>query len=340
MKMKMNFSSIAKALCVAAIGLGVSSLTSYAHSAEANKKQVKTIQVKPKQAKPKQVKTIQAKQVKKIQAKQVLNKKSKQPTFNQDHKRRLAVAKSFTQPSNIKYTVFNYATGQILEDNSPNVVWPIASLTKLMTAYVFVSNTTNLKNCTTSITEEDTDLIKRTRTRLSPYKPYSCENLLEIMLIASDNYAASALARSVPGWSKSDFIKKMNSQAKEWGLSNTTFVDSSGLSPENRSSVEDYRKLTMNVVKNQNISKISALHSITAENKWNKNIIYKNSNKLVREFGFDVNLSKTGYIRESGYNLVHLANCPNNIGVIEFGARSSEQRASFVKQKLSKYGCA
>jgi D-alanyl-D-alanine endopeptidase (penicillin-binding protein 7) len=263
-------------------------------------------------------------------------KKSKQKT-----KRIFRTNKSVTYSTkNIKYSVFNYHNGKVLEENNSSVIWPIASLTKLMTAYVFVNNVPNIKECNTTITLADTDTIKGTRTKLATNKPYNCEKLLQVMLIASDNYAASALARSVPGWTKTDFIRSMNEQARKWGLDSTRFVDSSGLSPQNKSSVDDYRILTTNVVKDSIISDMSSQESIIAENKWNREITYRNSNKLVREQGLGVNLSKTGYIRESGYNLVHLANCATPIGVVEFGARSSEQRANFVKQKLAKYGCS
>jgi len=254
------------------------------------------------------------------------------------NKKKSKAASNYTH-NNIKYIVFNYKDGNILEENDINIIWPVASLTKLMTAYIFVNNMPDLKNCTTKITSEDIDLIKKTRTRLAINKPYSCEKLLEVMLIASDNYAASALSRSIPDWSKADFIKKMNSQAKSWGLSNTIFVDSSGLSPKNRSSIKDYKQLTMHIVKNNKISNITSKRQTTAENKLNKKILFKNTNKLISKYGYDAILSKTGYIKESGYNLVHFSNCSKFIGIIEFGAKSSEQRMNFVKQKLSKYGC-
>jgi len=347
--MKLNLNTIAKALCFVALGVSSATLTNFADAAE-NNKQTKQTQVKKKEvkktAKPvaKSTKATNKKAVKVVKGKKVVSTKNK--VVKKTEKiakvtpRKAASAKVANyRPSNIKYSVFNYKTGEVFEESDSNIVWPIASLTKLMTAYVFVTNTPDLKNCTATITDADKDLIKNTRTRLSANKPYDCRELLHVMLLASDNYAASAFARSVPGWSKADFVRKMNSQAKEWGLSNTRFVDSSGLSPDNHSSVDDYRKLTMNVVKNHEVSKISSQHQVVAENKWNKPITYRNSNMLVRELGLDVNLSKTGYIRESGYNLVHLGNCNGNIGVIEFNASSTNQRAYFVKQKLAKYGC-
>ena len=333
----MNLNLVGKAILALAIGFtSIANASTHNHQ-EKKKATVVTSKKNTEISSKKKVAT----SVKKNSHKQASGKK-KQPNTKVSSKQKSShshKAASYS-PSNIKYTVFNYQNGEVLEESGSNISWPIASLTKLMTAYVFVNNVPDLKNCTTTITEEDTDITKGTHTRLSAHKPYSCEKLLQVMLIASDNYAASALARSVPGWSKPEFIRNMNIQARKWGLSNTGFVDSSGLSPENHSSADDYRKLTMNVVKNKTISDISSSESIIAENKWNKPITYKNSNKLVREYGFEVNLSKTGYIRESGYNLVHLASCQNPIGVVEFGARSSDQRAYFVKQKLSKYGCA
>ncbi len=288
------------------------------------------------QNKPTKTQKVQAKKtIKAVKKQPVVLAKKRTQNFKNTYR-----ANNFPSFQNIKYAVFNYENGKVYESNSMDVVWPIASLTKIMTAQVFVDNHPNLDNCTATITEADIDTIKGTGTKLGFNKPYSCINLLQVMLVASDNYAASALARSIPGWSKNRFISEMNKTAQEFGLQNTTFVDSSGLSPMNKSSVSDYAKLTMNVVRNPIISNLSSSEFVYSKNKWNQQILYRNSNRLIRLNGYDTELSKTGYIRESGYNLVHLADCKNNIGVIEFGARSSEQRSNFVKDKLSKYGCA
>jgi D-alanyl-D-alanine endopeptidase (penicillin-binding protein 7) len=241
--------------------------------------------------------------------------------------------------TNIKFIVFNYENGEILEQNLPEQTWPIASLTKLMTAYIFLENHPNLQSCSAQITNEDKDLIKNTNTRLSTNIIYSCEKLLEVMLISSDNYAASAIARSVPGWTKSDFISAMNKKVNDWKLHNTNFVDSSGLSPQNYSNVKDYSKIVMNIVKNKHISNVTSSIETVAISRNMQPALFRNSSMLVREHGYSANLSKTGHIKESGYNLVHLSNCSTPIGIVEFGARSSEQRASFAKQKLNTHGC-
>lgn len=330
--MKMNI--ISKALLLLAIGINTSAMAANTYHKSENHKVTKKAELKSGK-KTAKVPTKKTKEVSRKKSKAVVSSKYKVAKKETPVKHKSVANYS---PNNIKYSVFNYQNGEVLEESNSSVVWPIASLTKLMTAYVFVNNIPNINSCSTAITAEDNDILKNTRTKLAKNVPMSCSTLLNVMLIASDNYAASALARSVPGWSKAEFIRHMNIQAKNWGLNNTHFVDSSGLSPENRSSVDDYRKLAMNVVKNKTISDISSNESIIADSK-NRQITYRNSNKLVREYGLDVNLSKTGHINESGYNLVHLADCQNPIGVIEFGARSSDQRAYFVKQKLSKYGC-
>lgn len=281
----------------------------------------------------------QQKVVKKSQLNKSNNKKSNKNASKNQKRVNQPSASTANLDNKIKYAVFNYENGKVYESNLENIIWPIASLTKLMTAHVFIKNHPDLENCQVNITSEDIDKIKNTSTKLAFNKPYECTKLLEVMLVASDNYAASALARSIPNWSKQKFINQMNLQAKEWNMTNTYFHDSSGLSPFNKSSILDYKNLAMEIVKNPIISDVSTSQSIHAKNRFNNTITYKNSNRLIRDYGFNTELSKTGYIRESGYNLVHLADCQENIGVIEFGARSSIQRSNFVKEKLSKYGC-
>ena len=139
------------------------------------------------------------------------------------------------------YIVYDFTHDRVLESSSPNHVQPIASVTKLMTANVFLENNRNA-NCTASITDDDYDYIKGTHTKLPKYTPISCNELLKAMLVHSDNYAAHALSRSA-GMSRLQFIQKMNEKARELGMRSTRFSDSSGLSDSNISSVMDLVKL-------------------------------------------------------------------------------------------------
>lgn len=239
----------------------------------------------------------------------------------------------------LKYVIFEYGSGEILEAKNADKVWPVASLTKLMTAHVFLRNHKDIGNCTQQITSADNDTIKFTRSRLKKDVDYKCEDLLEAMLTVSDNYAASALARAIPGWSKNDFVKEMNMQAKRWGLDNTRFVDSSGLSPLNVSSARDYAKLTMKVGHTPFLSDLATISGSTVSTVHGHETQINNTNPMVRN-GFKSFISKTGYIKESGYNLAFVSDsCDKQIGFVELGARSKGERNNFARTALSKYEC-
>ena len=237
------------------------------------------------------------------------------------------------------YVVYDFTHNKILESNSAHRVRPIASVTKLMTANVFLEHNKNAR-CTASITAEDTDYIKGTSTKLPKNTPISCNELLKAMLVHSDNYAAHALSRSA-GMSRSQFIQKMNDKARALGMTSTHFSDSSGLSNSNVSSVMDLVKLakySLNKAEIKRLSNISSTYIQTGK----RNIFVKNTNKLVRDEIFSAAINKTGYIRESGYNLVFVNKVPCNratIGVISLNNVSSAYRSSFTKSKLEKYGC-
>ncbi|WP_314311821.1 serine hydrolase [Aggregatibacter segnis] len=237
------------------------------------------------------------------------------------------------------YVVYDFTHNKILESSSPHSVRPIASVTKLMTANVFLEHNKNAR-CTASITAEDADHIKGTSTKLPRYTPISCNELLKAMLVHSDNYAAHALSRSA-GMSRQQFIKKMNDKARALGMTSTHFSDSSGLSNGNVSSVMDLVKLAKYSLNNAEIKRLSNISS-TYIQTGKRNIFVKNTNKLVRDEMFSAAINKTGYIRESGYNLVFVNKVPCNratIGVISLNNVSSAYRSSFTKSKLEKYGC-
>ncbi|MBN6075368.1 D-alanyl-D-alanine carboxypeptidase [Aggregatibacter actinomycetemcomitans] len=238
------------------------------------------------------------------------------------------------------YVVYDFTHNKVLESGAPNTVRPIASVTKLMTANVFLEHNKNPR-CTASITDDDFDYIKGTHTKLPKYTPISCRELLKMMLVHSDNYAAHALSRSA-GMTRLQFIGKMNEKARQLGMKSTRFSDSSGLSNHNVSSVMDLVKLTKYSMKKPEIKAFSNISS-TYVKAGKRNVFVKNTNKLVRDEMFSAAINKTGYIRESGYNLVFVNNVPCNnratIGVISLNNSSSAYRSSFTKNKLEKYGC-
>lgn len=237
------------------------------------------------------------------------------------------------------YVVYDFTHDRVLESRAPNSVQPIASVTKLMTANIFLENNKN-KNCTATITEADSDFIKGTGTKLPKHTPISCDELLKAMMVHSDNYAAHALSRSA-GMTRPQFIQKMNEKAQQLGMRSTRFSDSSGLSSANISSAMDLVKLAKYSLQKPKLQELSNTPA-TLVQVGKRQVFMQNTSALVREEIFNAALNKTGYIRESGYNLVFVNKQQCNhatIGVISLNNYSSAIRSNFTKTKLEQYGC-
>jgi D-alanyl-D-alanine endopeptidase (penicillin-binding protein 7) len=239
------------------------------------------------------------------------------------------------------YGIYDLVGNSFVENYKMNEVRPIASLTKLMTANVFIKHMP--KYCYNSVNEQDVDNLKGTSSKLPKNENFSCLKLLDAMLVGSDNMAASALARSLPQYSKTQFIALMNAQAQQWKMVDTKFVDASGLDPRNVSTVKDLAILAKHSLSQPLIRNITS-KPLALVVKNNGNILYfKNTNRLVRELGYKTDLSKTGYIRESGYNLIYKPqdNCnEHHYIVISLGNSNSLQRSNFASSKMKQYQCS
>lgn len=240
------------------------------------------------------------------------------------------------------YEVYDLTSNKVLTSKSESKVHSIASLTKLMTAHVFFKYYEgNINDCVTKINENDNDTIKNTHTRIMKNQSISCHSLLQIMLLVSDNYAASAIARSLPNISKENFYLLMNKEAKYIGMHDTFYKDATGLSFENKSTATDLIKLIKIIIKNEKIKELSSTYGIKLQ-QGEKSIVLKNSNKLIRENIYSAQLSKTGYISESGYNLIFVPKdeCDNKkIAIVIMNSKSSIQRAQFAEKLLTEYKC-
>ena len=137
--------------------------------------------------------------------------------------------------------VVDAATGEVVMDKNGDAVTPIASITKLMTAIVILESGLDLQ-LPVSLTRDDVDLKKGSRSRLRTGASLTRDELLLIALMASENRAAAALGRSYPGGTQA-FVAAMNEMAAELGMNDTRFVDPTGLSPQNVSSARDLSKL-------------------------------------------------------------------------------------------------
>jgi len=211
--------------------------------------------------------------------------------------------------------VLDASTGNTLYAKNEKEVTPIASITKVMTAMVVLDAKLPLEEAI-QITSEDIDLIKNTRSRLPVGSHFRRDDLMRLALMASDNRAASALGRSYPG-GLSAFVDAMNAKARSLGLEATHFVDSSGLAPGNVSSAQDLGKMVAEASRYDLIREYSTTEAVNVTLPDSKRkLSFVNTNRLVRGSDWQIGLSKTGYISESGMCLVMQAMIANQPVVI------------------------
>lgn len=196
-------------------------------------------------------------------------------------------------------------TGEVVYQKNSDAVVPIASITKLMTALVTMDKVENggldLEQRVV-LTREDVETIKRTRSRLRTGSTYTRSELMLLALMASENKAAAALGRSYPGGLDA-FVAAMNRKAEELGMTDSHFVDPTGLSAGNVSSARDLVKLVNAAHQHELIREYSTRARATVRDR--KRVLhFANTNGLVRSASWNIELSKTGYISEAGRCLV------------------------------------
>ena len=199
------------------------------------------------------------------------------------------------------FVVVNQATGEVILEKKSDSVLPIASITKLMTAMVVLDGGQSLSE-EIVITADDLDTIKGTGSRLALGTRITREQLLHLALMSSENRAASALGRSYPGGITA-FIQAMNVKARLVGLGDTHFSDSTGLDPANVSSPRDLVRMVSAASTYPLIRQFSTSSEDHVEIRGRMHR-FGNTNSLVRSPEWDIDVSKTGYIREAGRCLV------------------------------------
>jgi D-alanyl-D-alanine endopeptidase (penicillin-binding protein 7) len=203
--------------------------------------------------------------------------------------------------------VLDAATGEAVIDKNSDAVVPIASITKLMTAMVILDRGLDLQTKIV-LSRDDMRAIRGSRTRLRSGASLTRDELLMLSLMASENLAAAALGRTYPGGMDA-FAEAMNAKAAKLGMTDTQFVEPTGLSPQNVSSARDL----VNLVRAANgyplIREYSTRERATVT-VFKRPMSFGNTNRLVRSAAWDIELSKTGYISQAGRCLVmrvHLA---------------------------------
>ncbi|HMO48135.1 MAG TPA: D-alanyl-D-alanine endopeptidase [Rubrivivax sp.] len=203
--------------------------------------------------------------------------------------------------------VIDQDTQQVLFSKNPQAVLPIASITKLMTALVVTETGLPLDE-TLSISQDDVDTEKGSRSRLTVGTQLSRGEMLLLALMSSENRAAHALGRHYPGGLDA-FVAAMNAKAQLLGMHDTRYVEPTGLSSQNRSSAVDLAKLVDAAYAHKLIRDLSTSREAQV-GVGNRQLQFRSTNGLVRSPEWDIGLQKTGYISEAGRCLVmqaHLA---------------------------------
>ncbi len=197
------------------------------------------------------------------------------------------------------------AEGRQVFSRNPDQAVPIASITKLMTAMVVLDAEVDMEQMIT-IRKQDRDLHKLTGSRLRYGKAsLNRRELLLIALLASENAAAAALGRTTFPGGSAEFVRAMNRKAADLGMEHSRFVDPTGLYAENRASPRDLVKLTRAAYKYPLIRQASTTPSLEVRPYTRRDpLVYRNTNRLLKNDAWNIELSKTGFIEEAGRCLV------------------------------------
>jgi D-alanyl-D-alanine endopeptidase (penicillin-binding protein 7) len=187
---------------------------------------------------------------------------------------------------------------------NPDAVQPIASITKLMTAMVVLDAALPMDEMLTLDTS-DIDTLKGSHSRLRMGTTLPRREMLRLALMSSENRAASALGRYYPGGTPA-FVEAMNAKAKLLDMTHTHYADPTGLSSENVSTAQDLAKMV------KAAAQYPEIHEFTTTGEYVLDVDgrqhgFRNTNALVRNGIWDIEVSKTGFIREAGRCLVMLA---------------------------------
>ena len=202
--------------------------------------------------------------------------------------------------------ILDARSGEPIYSKNANTVTPIASITKLMTAMIVLDAQQNMDE-RLSVDLNDLDYLKASRSRLSIGSELSRREMLQLALMSSENRAASALGRHYPGGLVAA-VAAMNAKAKSLGMTNTYYVDTSGLSPENVSTARDLAVLVQTAQRYPLVREYSTQSDQYVQiPTTGQTLHYNNSNALVKSDGWNITLQKTGFIREAGRCVVMMA---------------------------------
>jgi D-alanyl-D-alanine endopeptidase (penicillin-binding protein 7) len=220
--------------------------------------------------------------------------------------------------------VYDTQNGRVLWESHSRDQRSIASITKIMTAVVFLEDEPDLNE---RVVIDRSDARNASTTYVRAGYSVTKGDLLHLLLMASDNAAARALAR-VSSLGSVGFISRMNEKALELGLTATRYADPSGLLSANVSSAYDMARLITYVSSDERIAGImrKPRYTISAGRRV---ITINSTNQLVTGGDVEVQAGKTGFIRSAGYCLATILRLPQGgppVAVVVLGAKSNAGR--------------
>ena len=220
--------------------------------------------------------------------------------------------------------VVDESSGEVLLEKDAATAAPIASMTKLMTAMV-VLDAQLAPDEKIRIEPADLDTLKHSHGGVPVGATLPRSTLLELALMASDNHAAAALARTYPGGNEA-FLAAIHRKIGELALEDTVLEEPTGLSPANHATAHDMVKILKAAAAYPDIGQATSQRS-DAVSVNGRRRVYRNTNGLVGKPGWDITLSKTGFTNEAGRCLtMRLQSAGRSVLVVLMGAVKPSQR--------------
>ncbi|MFH1207826.1 MAG: RlpA-like double-psi beta-barrel domain-containing protein [Patescibacteria group bacterium] len=229
----------------------------------------------------------------------------------------------------------NVATGDVLYEKNSTQVLPIASLTKIVSAMVFLDTGTPWDKV---VAYEAGDNAIGSRLAISPGETLTVKDLYYSGLVGSANNAINALARST-GLTKAEFVKRMNDKAQSMGLRNTHFTDPTGLDPTNVSTTAEYAALAIAGLKDLRVLQgtTAASYAFKTINTGQPHVI-TNRDKMIGSSWY-ITGTKTGYLDEALYCLMVKARASKSsspdVLTVVLGSTTDAQRYSETRALIT-----
>lgn len=241
--------------------------------------------------------------------------------------------------------------GLLYDINKNTIVWekemdvsyPIASLTKMMVALLAIEDIESEKRDWSDEITVTRSYKKSPRSRkvITTTETYTLESLVQLAMIPSNNDACADIGRHLNG-SVENFVVRMNARAMELGMPQTFFSNPSGLPGlvselDNRSTPRDLLKLCLELLKHEDVLRITSIGYAEISNNKTKGI-HRNHNRLVIDYDEHVDGLKTGYTRRAGFCLAATAKHDDvRLISIVLGVGSSAVRNDIVASMLNNY---